>query len=440
MEWYVVLILLVGMLVILILSGLPVAFSFFIVNFAFMMILNDPAVGARVMVLSIYDSLTKFILAPVPLFVIMGELLFHSGLAVRSLDVLSKWLGRTPGRLSIMATGGGALLGMLSGSTMASTAVLSRSLVPEMQKRGYSPLMITGPIMASGGLAMMIPPSALAVILGSLGQISIAGLLIGGILPGFLMAVLYLVYIVCRCHFNPHLAPVYDIEHTPLKEKIFVFIRDVLPMGSLIFLVTGLILLGIATPTEAAGTGALGAFLLTFCYRRLNYDVLVRSLRGTLQVTGMAFLIIAGSAGFSQLIAFTGTGRGLIVFLMELQLSSIIVLIMMQVTLLILGTFMDQTSIMMITLPLFMPIVHAFGFDPVWFGILMLICLEIGLSTPPFGLILFVMKGTLPAGSNISMGQIYRSAMPFVLCDLISLLLIMVFPAIALWLPGFMAR
>lgn len=436
MDWWIVLLLLLGGLLLLLIKGMPVAIAFLLVNFVAAIFLMGTLSGPRTMILSIYDSLTKFTLAPIPLFVIMGEMLFHSGLAIRTLDVLAKWLGSIPGRLSLLAAAGGTIFANLSGSTMANTAMLGSLLVPEMEKRGYHKSLIFGPILASGGLAMIIPPSALAVLFGSLAYISIGRLLIAGIIPGMVLAVLYIGNIIVRTILNPDLAPRYDVKPAPLGEKLFLLFRDVLPLGLLIFLVVGLIFLGVATPTEAAALGAFGAFFLVLVYGRFNFKVLRKSMEGTLSVTVMTFLIIAGSAGFSQILAYSGASRGLVNTVLSLPLEPIFILIAMQLLVLALGVFMEQVSIMMVTLPMYMPIVHALGFDPVWFGVLMLINLQIGLTTPPFGLLLFVMKGVAPKGTV--MMDLYKAAIPFILCDVALMALIMLFPALALWLPSFL--
>jgi tripartite ATP-independent transporter DctM subunit len=436
MEWWVILLVFIGALLLLLATGIPVAFAFFFINIVGAIIFLDGAVGLRQMILSIFSGLTSFTLAPVPLFVFMGEILFHSGMAVRTLDVLDKWMGRLPGRLSLLTVAGGTIFSNLSGSTMANTAMLGSLLVPEMTRRGYSKSMTLGPILGTGGIAMIIPPSAIAIILGTLSRVSIGSLLLAGIIPGLLMALLYGVYIVFRCTANPSLAPSYQVSAVPLAEKLSAFLKYVLPLTSIVFLVVGLIFLGVATPTEAAAMGSVGSLVLAALYKSLNLKVARNAVTGALEVTVMTFMIIAGSITFSQILAFTGASRGLVEFVVGLQLSPIFLVIIMMALLMILGAFMDQISMMMITIPIFMPVIKAMGFDPVWFGILMLINLEIAFTSPPFGLLLFVMKGVAPEGT--SMGDIYRAAVPFILCDLVALTLILIFPALALWLPGLM--
>ncbi len=436
MEWQLALLLILGTLLILFATGMPIAFAFVIVNMVGVLIWWGGEAGLRQLVLSMVSSVNNFVLLPVPLFIIMGELMFHSGIAFRMLNALDKWLGQLLGRLALLTVAAGAALSTMSGTSLATTAILGTLLVPDMEKRGYKKPMSLGPILGSGGLALMIPPSTLAVILGAIGQISIGKILIAIIIPGLLMAVIYAAYIIIRCRLQPSLAPAYEVPPIPLSEKVVDTVRYVLPLGLIVFLVVGVIFLGIATPSEGAATGALGTLLLAAAYRKLNWEVVKKSFFGTLRVTIMLFVIIAGAKAFSQVLSYSGASRGLIEFVMNVTLSPISILIAMMVVVLILGTFMDLLSIMLITLPIFMPIVHALDFNPVWFAVLMLLNMEMGTTSPPFGLNLFVMKGVAPP--DTTMGDIYKAALPFLGCDAIALALIIVFPMIALWLPGVM--
>lgn len=435
MDWWLILIVIIGALMVILLTGLPVAFAFLLINFLGIFYFMGSA-GFGQLILSLFSSLTKFTLAPVPLFVLMGGVIFHSGMAVQILDVLDKWLGRLPGRLSLLTVGFGATFSSLTGSTMANTAMLGTLLVPEMTRRGYKKPMTLGPIMGVGGLAMIIPPSALAIILGGLAGISIGKLLIGGILPGLLMAGLYATYIMGRCRLQPSLAPSYEVAPTRWSEKIVSLVRYVFPLVLIVFMVLGTIFLGIATPTEAAALGAIGSFILAAVYRKFNLEMVKKSVATCVEITVMAFMIIACSIGFSQLLAFTGVSRSLVELVTGLDIAPVFVVVAMQIILLFLGTFMEQIAMMMITLPIYMPVIGALGFNPIWFGIMMLINLEIGLTTPPFGMLLFVMKGVSPKGTT--MGDIYRAALPFILCDLIALGLIIALPAIVTYLPNIM--
>ena len=436
MEWWEILLFLIGGLIFFLALGLPIAFAFLLINFIGAYIFMGGMDGLSLSVQQIFTSLVSFSLAPIPLFIFMGELMLHSGMAKRTLDVFDKLIGRLPGRLSLIVISGGALFSTLSGSTIANTAMLGEIMVPEMTTRGYKKPMILGPIVGVGGLAMLIPPSALAVVYASLAQISVGKVLIAGAVPGFMLAVLYSLYVVGRSYISPSLAPAYDVTHHTLAEKVSDFTKYILPLGFIFFLVLGFIFLGIATPTEAASTGALGSIILACCYRKFSLTILQKSLRGTLKVSVMAFMIIAASKTYSSIQAFTGSTMGLVDLINELEMSRLFVLIAMMVILMILGTFMEQVSMMMITIPIYMPVLQGLGFDPIWFAILMLLNLEMAMSTPPFGILLFVMKGSAPAGTK--MGEICLAAAPFLVCDLIVMILLIAFPSIVLFLPNLM--
>lgn len=436
MVWWQTIILLIGGLLLLFALRLPVAFSFIVVNIIGAYVLWGGSVGLEQLIFSMFNSVSTFTLLPVPLFVLMGEIMLHSRIGFNLLDALDKWMGRLPGRLSLLGVGGGTLLSALSGSSMATTAILGTLLLPEMENRGYKKQMTIGPLIGSGGLAMIVPPSAMAVILGSIAEISIGQLLISGFLPGLIIALMYSSYIILRCWINPSLAPAYKVSGVPLSEKIIFTLLYVLPLGFIIFLVIGLILLGVVTPTESAAIGCLGTFLLALVYRRLNWKIIKRSIFGTLQVAAMMYLILTGSIAFSQILAFSGATKGLVQFATGLDLPPMALIVGMQCIMLVLGCFMDPVSVIMITIPIYMPLVETMGFNLVWIGLVMLINLEVATETPPFGFLLFVTKGVAPPGTT--MGDIYRSVMPFVIIDILAIVLLLIFPQIALWLPGIM--
>lgn len=441
-EWYSIAAFLVGMIIALMLLGLPVAFAFLTTNLIGAAIfmgdgtLTGGLDAMPLLVSNAVDSVAIFALIPVPLFIIMGELFFHTGLAVRVFDALDRCFGRLPGRLSYITVAGGTIFATLSGSTMANTAMMGSLMVPEMTKRGYKRHMSMGPILGTGGLAMIIPPSALAVLLASLAEIDIGGLLIAGVIPGLILAVLYSILIYLQVKIDPEAAPEYSVEPSTAKEIILSLIINVLPMGFIVFCVIGLILLGVATPTEAAGFGAFGVVILATLFRVLTWDVLVKSFAGSLRVTAMVLLIILASTTFSQLLAFTGASAGLIEWATKVDLAPLIVLLIMFGVLLILGMFMDQVSMMLLTVPIFFPLAETFQFDLIWFALIMLLALEISLTTPPFGLLLFVMVAVAPKGTTL--WQVAKAAAPYICCALIVLVLLIIFPDLALYLPSLM--
>lgn len=425
MTWWLIIILFFSGLILVFMTGTPIAFSFLLLDIlAMYFIMGANFTGSFVG--SILDSLTNFTLVAVPLFVLMGEVLFQSGLALKAIDVLEKWLGKLPGRLSILSIVSGALFASLSGSVMANTAMLGSLLTPEMARKNYHKSMIVGPIVASGSLAMMIPPSSLTVIFGSLAGLSVGDLLIAGILPGLLMSVLYISYIVIRCALNPELAPIEQVEKFELKSVLKETIINVFPLVVIIFLTVGVIFFGIATPTEAASLGAFGAIILAWLLGDFNMEVIQKSLRGAAKVTAMTLIIVAASNSFSQVLAFTGATRSLTQFVINLPLKPFWILIGMLAVIFLLGMFIEQVAIMMITIPVFMPIVKTLGFNPIWFGILMLMMLQIALLTPPVGLLLYTIKGVTP--KDITMKDIWFAATPYVICGLFAILIILFIP------------
>ncbi|MFC1980506.1 TRAP transporter large permease subunit [Chloroflexota bacterium] len=436
MEWWLILLLIFGILIVLMATGLPVAFCFMVINVVGTFLLWGGEAGLKQLSLGFFGTLATFTLLPLPLFVLMGEAMFHSGIGPRMMDALDSWLGRLPGRLSLLAVGGGTIFATLTGASMASVAMLGNVLVPDMEKRGYKKPMSLGPILGSGGLAIMIPPSGLAVLLGAIGQISIGKILVAIIVPGLVMATLYATYTIVRCQLQPSIAPPYVVTLPSLSKKLLATVQYILPLGVIVFLVIGVIILGIATPTEAAATGAIGCFLLAAFYRRLNWEVVKRAVSSATTITVMMFMIIAGALAFSQTMAFSGASRGLTQLAVGAPLPPIMIIIIMQVVLLFLGMFMNVAAIMMITLPIFTPVILNLGFDPVWFAVIFLLNIEMATTTPPFGMSLFVMKGVAP--SDTTMGDIYRAALPFLGCDLIVMVLIIAFPMLALWLPSIM--
>ncbi|PQO23580.1 C4-dicarboxylate ABC transporter permease [Rhodobacteraceae bacterium WD3A24] len=435
MEWYLALALLLGVLIVLMGTGLPVAFAFLGVNILGAIVFLGGEAGLAQLARNAVSSLTSFSLVPIPLFVLMGEILFHTGLAFKAIDATSALIARVPGRLSVVSVAGGTLFSTLSGSSVANTAMLGSTILPDMLRRGYHPSMAMGPIMATGGIAMLIPPSALAVLLGSLAGISISQLLVAGVIPGLMMSVLFLGYILLRCTLNPGLAPP---DETAARlgpwARIAPFLLYVVPLFGIFVVVVGAMLLGWATPTESAAIGCAAAALAAALYGRFTLSAMRTALMETAKIAVMILFIIVASSTFSQLLSFSGATRGILGLVDRLDLGLMAVLLIMLIILLVLGAFMDQVSMIMVTLPFFVPLSQSLGIDLLWLGVMMLICMEISFMTPPFGLLLFVMKGVAPP--SIRLGQIYRAAVPFVGLQLVVLALIVIAPQLATWLPG----
>jgi len=439
MSWLAAIALLLGLLLGLMAIGLPVAFAFLGVNLVGSWVFLGGEPGLVQLARSAMASLATFTLAPIPLFVAMGEVLFHTGVAQRAIVAVDRLVDRVPGRLSVVSILGGTVFSSLSGSTLANTAVLGGLLLPDMLRRGYHPSIAMGPIMATGGIAMLIPPSALAVLLGSLAGISISKLLIAGILPGLMMSLLFLAYVVGRCALQPAIAPADDAPRVARGwSRWRPFVVHVVPLLGLFALVVGSILAGWATPTESAALGSLGAVVAAAAYRSLTLRALFTALRETAKVSVMILFIIVASVTFSQILAFSGATDGLLRTLSAFGLGPFETVLLMLGVLLLLGAFMDQVSMVMVTLPFFLPLAAAAGVDLLWLGVLMLIAMEISFTTPPFGLLLYVMKAVAPP--QISMRQVWVAALPFIGLELLVLVLLLQFPALALWLPAQVVR
>ena len=434
MEWFEIGGMMIGLVVGLMALGIPVAFAFLLSNIVGAFLFMGGLAGVEQLINNCTRSVSSFLLVPVPLFILMGEIFFHTGLSQQIFSTLDKLFGRLQGRLSYMAVVGGTIFAALSGSSISTTAMMGTSMVPEMTSRGYKKHMAMGPILGSGSLAILIPPSALVVLLGSLAFIDIGALLIGGILPGLCLAILYTITIYILIKIDPSAAPQYDVDEITLLEKIKLTTIYILPLGLVFFLVVGFIVLGIATPSESAAFGVLGVFILAVLFKCMSWSALRKALEGTLVVTVMVLMILLASSTFSQIMAFSGASSELVEWATGFELAPIVMLLAMFTVLLVLGMFVDQISQMMLTIPLFLPLAKSLGFDPVWFGIIIILALEISTVTPPFGLLLFVMMGVAPP--NTTFGEVVVAGLPYILCAFVMLGLLVAFPEIVLFLPS----
>jgi tripartite ATP-independent transporter DctM subunit len=436
MEWYQAGGLLIGSVVAMMAIGVPVAITFMITNVIGIFVFSNGWNGLIQIVDNSTDLITSFTLAPIPMFILMGSLFFHTGLAIQVFDALDKLLGRLPGRLCYLTVIGGSLFSTLTGSTMANTAMLGSLMVPEMRRRGYNNRMSMGPILGTGGLAMIIPPSSLGVLLASIANVDVGMLLVAGLLPGFLLAGLYGGMIALQLKINPEAAPTYEVEPTGFGEKIYQVCVNILPMGLVVFMVIGFIVFGWATPSESASFGVLGVVILAVAFGKFTWKSFRTSLMGTVRTAGMVFFILMNSTVFSKLLALSGASQGMLDFAIGFDVGPYVVLTIMFCVLLMLGMFMDPVSMMLITVPIFYPLAASLGFDLIWFSLIVLLALEMSQTTPPFGLLLFIMLGMAPRGTTLM--EVAGAAAPFLLCDLILVIILIIVPGLALYLPSLM--
>ncbi|WP_435170683.1 TRAP transporter large permease [Falsirhodobacter sp. 1013] len=433
MSWELALLLMCGGLCAFFALGLPVALAFLAINMIGGWIFLGGEAGLAQMMRNTAISISSVSLTPIPMFILMGALLFHSGLAFRAITAVERLLTGLPGRLACVSVVGGTIFSGLSGSSIANTALLGSTLSPDMMKRGYHPTLAMGPIMAVGGIASLIPPSAITVMLGSLSGISISAMLIGGILPGLLMAAGFFAYVILRAVFDPTSAPVDPgAVGVPLVQRLLPFLRDVVPLLAIFVCVVGSMLGGVATPTESAALGALASSIAVAAYGRMSVAVLRKAAVETAMISVALLFILVGSTTFAQILSFSGGVRGFVEVVAGLGLSPGWLVLAMLVVWLALGTFLEEVSMMVITLPFFLPMAQAAGVDMVWLGLMMLVAIQIGMLSPPFGMLLMVMQGVSPA---TPMATIYRATLPFIGIETAVLALMFLVPPLALWLP-----
>jgi len=432
MSIEVITIILFSLLFIFLLSGLPLAFCFG----AAMVILTLWQMGPKalyIIVTTAYSEWGSFILLAIPLFVLMAKYLEHSGLADEFYGMMYKWMGGLRGGLAMGTVIICAVFAAMSGISGAATVAMGLIAVPSMLKRGYNPRLAVGTVAAGGSLGILIPPSIMMVVYGSLTNESVGKLFMAGILPGIMLSAIFITYIGILCKFRPQYGPALPkAARVNMKEKLSSLKSVVLPV-ILIIVVLGFIYWGICTPTEAAAIGAFAAFLIVVIQRRMTRKVFLRSLEQTLVISTMIMWIVLGAKCFVHVYTATGASEFVYDFISGLAVNKWLVIIIMQAILFFLGMFVDPIGIMVITVPVFVPIIESYGLSPIWFGVLFTINLEMAYITPPFGLNLFYLKSILP--ESVTMNDVYRAIIPFVLLEMVGIALVMIFPELALWLP-----
>ncbi len=433
MTWWVALSSGIGLLLALLFLGIPVFVAFLILNVAGILVLMGPA-GFGLFANSIFTTATITALATVPLFIVMGEILFRSGAMEAVFDSLDRLVGRIRGRQYVLCILLSAVLGALSGAAMAVAGLLGRSLLPEMLKRGYNTRLSAGVILAGACLDPIIPPSVLAILIATLAEISTASLLIAGIIPGLLLMCLFLIYVMYRVWRDPSLAP--DIaadSATQPKTSAAVAALRILPCAFVFFMVMGLIMFGVATPTEAAATGVLGAIIVAIIYRKFSFRMLADSFVAAATVSGLLLVIMCCAVMFSQLLTFTGATRAVAELVAQLGLSATLMLFAMMALPFVLFMFLDQLALMLVLIPIYQPLLKLYAFDPIWFWTLFLIVATVGGLTPPFGYVLFALKSAAP---SLPTTEIYRASWPFVWLIVLGMGILVLFPDLVTVLPN----
>ncbi len=422
-------------MLLLLLTGFPISYGLGAIAMVFSLWLWGPE-SMYMGYLAAVGTVNYSVLVCIPMFVFMGMMLYYSGIADDLYDTFQNWLAPVPGGLASATVGVCTMIAALVSSEAAGTLTMGRIALPLMRKRGYQKEIAVGCIQAGAALGFLVPPSCIAILYAVIAKESIGRLFLGGAIPGLMLASMYIIYITVRCYLQPHIAPpVPKEERASWNEKVKSLKNLIMP-SAIIFSVVGTIMLGLTTPVESAAIGVLGGLIAVAIKKRLNLKLIKDALMDSSKLTAIMMWIFMGAMTFGQIYDALGAKELIQTVTTVLPLGPWGVLIMIQFTFFILGMFMDDTAILFITMPIYIPIISELGFDPVWFGVLYIINMQMAYMTPPFGYCLMLIKGVVPP--DISMADIYRSVVPFVIIQGVALALIMLFPELVLWLPRVM--
>ena len=431
-----ILILMFGGLTLFMLTGLPIAFVLGGLSLIFTVTLWNPG-AVIVLVLQIYDTMKSEALLAIPLFILMACILQRSGVIEELYRAMEIWFGRVRGGLAIGTVIICVIMAAMTGVVGAAVTAMGILALPEMLRRGYKPELALGTICASGTLGILIPPSVLTIVYAVTAQVSIGQMLIAGIVPGIVLALLYISYIVVVSWLKPEWVPLDTSQpRASFREKL-VALKSLAFPSLLIVMILGSIFFGIATPTESAAVGVAGAIVPAVLRRRLNFDLLRSAGVDALKATSMILWITLGAKAYVAIFTGLGGADTLLHFIQNLEVNRWVVLAMMMLLLVFLGTVLDELGIILLTVPVFLPIVRMLGFDEIWFGVLYALTIQMGYISPPFGYTLFYIKGTLPP--HITMGAVYKGILPFFLLQFVGLLLCALLPDLVTFLPRMMS-
>lgn len=418
-----------GVMFALLILGMPVAFAMLLAGVVGLYLIGGMSLVVGYLQATPLASVSSYELITVPMFILMAEFVILSGVANDLFKSAATWVGRVPGGLGIATAFAGAAFGAISGSSTASAATLSATSIPAMLQRGYEPKLACGVVAISGTLAMLIPPSIALVLYAIIADANIGALLIGGVIPGLLVTATIALTVYVLVLLDPSRAP--PGPRYTMREKL-QSLRVAGPMLVLFIMVTGVIYLGIATPTEASALGATGAFALTVWERRLTRASLLQAIKASASTTCMIFMIILGAKVFGYFVTLTQTTQALVATVEALHLAPWIVLVFVLALYFVLGCIMDQVAILILTVPILLPVMKALGYDPVWFGVIVIVMAEIGLVTPPLGLNVFVVSKY----AMRPLAEVFSGIWPHVVAHLFAVALMCFFPQIILWLPS----
>ncbi len=431
-EWWVVLILVFSSLLIFLMTGLPIFVCFMLINIVCVLVLIGTN-GLGLFINSITETTLIDALVSIPLFIMLGELMFRTGGFQRLFKALDVLVGAIPGRLYVVSIGVAAVMGAISGSALASVAILGRFVYPTMVERGCDKRLAIGTILSGATLDAIIPPSIIGVILATLVGLSISDFLIAGMGPGITLAICFAGYAVIRVLINPSLDSKRQESSPDQKGSKLEALIGVLPLVVTIFLVLGLVMMGVADTSEAAAVGIVGCLIMSFMYRTFSFKMLAEAGFETMLTTAGVLAIISSSKLFSEVLAFSGAPAGLVQFTINMNLSPYVFYWVMMAVVFVLCMFIDQVALMLILVPIYLPLVQSFGFDPLWFWMMFLINILFGGITPPLGYTLFVFKSAVP---SLPLGEVYRAVWPMIYVAIVAVILMTFFPKIVTFLPS----
>lgn len=433
--------LMMGGILVGLLTGFPVAFIFGTVGISVGLLFFGPRVG-EIVYTRMYGMMIEYILLALPLFVFMGVMLEASGITEKLYEALYLWLGGLRGGLAIVTILIGTILAACVGIIAASITMLALVGLPAMMKRGYDKSFAAGAICAGGVLGILIPPSIMIVIYGPTAGISVGKLFMGAFIPGLVLSTLYMSYVAIRAYLQPHIGPPIPLEErkVPLSTKLGKLAQAVVPPVVLILSVLGVIYMGIAPPTDAAGMGAFAAILLTIAYRRFTWKGLVHVVHQTMRTSGFIYLIITMAVAFTSVFIAAGAADVMKNLILSAPGGKWGAFIAVHFIFFILGMFVEWIGIIYLMVPIVTPVGLALGFDPVWFAIMLCVNLQMAFMTPPVASAIFILRGACPAEYDISMADIIRGVIPFVLLVMVGLAIFVLFPQLITFLPSTMIR
>ena len=432
MEWYIVALIICSILIIVLASGMPVPFALGIVGLLGILFIYGCG-ETKIVALILWHWGTIFAIICLPLFVFMAEFLIYAGAADSLFDAAQKWLDWVPGSLAVSSVFSCGIFAAIVGGSTVNAAAIGTVAVPQMRKRGYDTRLATGCVAAGGTLGILIPPSSTMILYAILTDQSIGQLFMGGIIPGIMMVLLFSLYIVFMAVRYPKMAP--SVGSSSFKEKV-VALKGVWPTIVIILLVLGTIYGGIATASESAALGALGAAIIALFFRKSNWEVVKGALMRTMRITGFVGVLVMGAMVFGFLITRLGIPQNLVAWINSMEFSPIAILVVINIMYLVLGCFIDPAAMIALTVPVIFPIMVNAGYDPVWFGVMLVMNMEMGNITPPVGLNLYILKSISPP--DVKLSDILVGALPFVIMLGIGIVLVVLFPDLILYIPTHM--